>query len=413
MMAIPFALNRWGGASLLAVAFCAAGLTLSLSRSAWVGILTAGVFLTVVFWAQKERWGGKVFGILLAILVLAGSMPAVRARAIVLLATKESSNASRIEGWKGGLRVWRQYPYLGSGPDTFFQSFRPYRSKAYIKATGGGITQADAHNDFVQLLATQGLAGFLIYGLMVVIFLRRLFAPDLKTDPLVPYLGASLLALLVQNQFNFSTVATSTWAAVWAGLLFAWDPKFSGKIPLRLSFSRTRFAGVIAVLVLAVGLWGVSIPARADWHYKQVQVWSADDRPAIALEHAQEATRLNGYVEIYGTELCNLLRTTGHLDEAWDQAKQETDRHPANPDMWNNRGVGAMWMVQTAHRDMWGDARLAFEKAISLDPVFVDAWANLAKWNHLRGNLDEEKRLWRKVLELDPDHAMAKHVLGL
>ena len=412
MMAIPFVLDSWSAVSLAALALCAAGLTLSLSRSAWLGTLAGGIFMAVHYWPHRDRWFRRSAGITLAVAVCAGALPSVRERAQVLLSTREASNASRLEGWKAGSRVWRQYPLLGSGPDTFFQSFRPYRSEAYIKTTGGGITQADAHNDFIQMASTQGLAGFLIYSWLVILFLWRSYRSDFKSKD-IACMGASLLSLFVQNQFNFSTVATSTWAAVMAGLYFASDPACVDQASWRLSCPRGASARAVVLLLLGVGLWGASLPARADWHYKQVQLWSDSGRTAIALDHAREAVRLNGHNEIYGTELCNLLRDTGHLDEAWEKARQESDRHPANPDVWNNRGVSAMWMVQTANRDLWEEARLAFEKAISLDPVFVDAWANLAKWNHLQGKLDEEKRIWKKVLELDPNQAMAKRVLGL
>ena len=70
-----------------------------------------------------------------------------------------------------------------------------------------------------------------------------------------------------------------------------------------------------------------------------------------------------------------------------------------------------MWLVQLAHKDLSTEARRSFERAVQLDPVFVDAWANLAKWEHLAGRLDAEKTLWRKVLEIDPRHPMALQVL--
>jgi hypothetical protein len=100
------------------------------------------------------------------------------------------------------------------------------------------------------------------------------------------------------------------------------------------------------------------------------------------------------------------------FDQAWSIADAMVREHPYNPDAWNNRGVSAMWLVQLAHRPMDQVARDSFMRASQMDPVFVDAWANLAKWEHLAGHLENEKTYWRKVLEIDPQQAMARYVLG-
>jgi Flp pilus assembly protein TadD len=71
-----------------------------------------------------------------------------------------------------------------------------------------------------------------------------------------------------------------------------------------------------------------------------------------------------------------------------------------------------MWLTQLAGQNRMPEARDAFLQAAALDPVFVDAWANLAKWHHLNHDLAGEKELWRKVLTLEPDHRMARQVLG-
>jgi tetratricopeptide (TPR) repeat protein len=144
------------------------------------------------------------------------------------------------------------------------------------------------------------------------------------------------------------------------------------------------------------------------------------DRAVKAFEHA---TRLHPGVRTYRTEQVNALRTLAvqtpegpdrerYFDQAWQAADEASRAHPANPDVWNNRGVAAMWMVQLARRPFEQEARRSFEKAIEFDPVFVDAWANLAKWEHLAGHLPQEIELWKKVLELDPNHVMGRRVLG-
>ena len=131
---------------------------LSLSRSAWVGALAGLLFLGVSAKKRKNSLGVAA-GLALGVSVLL--IPSARQRAAALFSRTEESNASRLEGWRGALAVWREHPLIGSGPDTFFEAFRPHRSMAYIRATGPEVTQAQVHNDPLQIAATLGTLGLL------------------------------------------------------------------------------------------------------------------------------------------------------------------------------------------------------------------------------------------------------------
>jgi len=393
-------------------------LALTLSRSAWLGSL-AGVCWIMAFGRTGRGIRKSPLIVLTAAVATLILIPGVRERSANLLSLKEGSNAARMEGWKAGLKVWRSHPYIGSGTDTFFQAFRSFRSEAYITNAGIATTQADAHNDLIQFAATQGTFGLLAYLLIIAIALRCLTMHSAKTSALG--LSAALIALLIQNQFNFSSITTSTWAAITAGLLFSLGEQAPPEdFAIRSAVGRPIGFGLLGIC--AVAIWWVLVPLRADAAFKAGLVYAAQDQQLKALAYEKEAVRLCPHVESYVTELANTYRTLGHLaspgaqketyfDQAWAWAQRAALDHPHNPDSWNNRGVAAMWLVQLANRNMYNDAKESFDRAVQLDPVFVDAWANLAKWQHLTGHIDEEKRLWRKVLELDPNHPMAHQVL--
>jgi tetratricopeptide (TPR) repeat protein len=344
-------------------------------------------------------------------------LPGVQERARQMFSIKEGSNAARIAGWKAALNVWKAHPILGSGPDTFFQAFRPHRDPAFIHAAGAYVTQADAHNDFLQIAATQGTLGAAAWLILLLVLMKS--ARPALGDSRRAGFTAALIALAVQNQFNFSSVATSAWAAVFAAQISARDDVWQKPVS---ALAR----GFLALIVLACpcGVWAALQPVLADAAYKRGQGQVQQGQALKALADYELAVRLQGRIELYQTELANAYRRLAELsadparkqryfDQAWAVTDAETRRHPHNPDPWNNRGVAAMWMIQLAGRDLWQEARRSFEEATRLDPMFVDAWANLAKWEHLSGHLDEEKTFWRKVLEIDPTHPMAQEVLQL
>jgi O-antigen ligase len=426
---------------LLCIGCIGAGWILSLSRSAWLGWAAAYAFLAVQ-WSRRtwqkleERLRVQATLWSLPLILIAGLtlLPGARGRAAVLLSRRESSNAARLEGWKAGMHVWRDRLWLGTGPDTFFEAFRPYRTLAYVRAAGPGVTQADAHNDLIQFASTMGLLGLLCVlalGFQIVrAVARQAFsgAFDATAGWTREAMAAGALGLAVQNQFNFSAMSTSLWAAVFTGICViggstSSDPtKQCYGLASRLGATRREGLRLGLIALGGFGLWWILVPLRADWIFQTAQAYAQRGQLQMTLRADREAAQLNPAVGTYLTEKANAARSLAQAegdalaaaalwDEAWQASQLLVQRHPHDPDVWNNQGVAAMWLTQHAHQDRWREARDSFVQATRLDPVFVDAWANLAKWEHLIGHLDEEKRLWRKVLEIDPTHAMALQVL--
>jgi tetratricopeptide (TPR) repeat protein len=321
----------------------------------------------------------------------------------------------------GGLKVWQAHPVWGTGPDTFFEAYRPYRDLAYARAAGLGVTQADAHNDFIQMAATQGILGLASYLWILIVFMKVIVQ---KRSPGTAGFSGALIALGVQNQFNFSAVTTTAWAALFAGLLSGLPENGMGSPRTIVLSARGKTIGKLALGVCGILLWFALYPLRADWAYKNTLDMEARSRYKDALGYAQSAFELQGHNEAYGDELANVYRSIGQglpdgpareqaLDKAWQVTESLTQEHPHDPDRWNNRGVAAMWMVQLGNREALREmARQSFEKAVAMDPVFVDAWANLAKWEHWAGHPDREIQFWQKVYEIDPSNTMAKQVLS-
>ena len=420
MMALMITVGEFGqrryGRLLLALCGAAqtAGLMLSLSRSAWAGAAAGIVFLGIL---QRRK---HLFLALGAVLVLLGlSMPSVRGRAAQVFSRTEASNAARLEGWKGALAIARQSPLLGTGPDTFFEAFRPYRTLAYVRATGTEVSQAHAHNDELQILSTMGGLGLLAFLALLGMFAARVWGVCRAMPSSVPAsLGAACLALLVQDQFNFSSVTTTAWAALCLGQLCRRASTATASTPAR----RWTVIGMTGLATLLAAVAAIS--GYADARFKSGLELRQAGQPVLALIAFRESARLRPDLEIYQTEVGNMARTLAEMaapgsvrdalfKEAWQAAVTDTRWHPHDPDSWNNLGVAAMWRYQLNREPALPDARAAFERAVALDPLFVDAWANLAKWRHISGDLAGEKELWKKVLTLDPAQPMARSVLGV
>lgn len=116
--------------------------------------------------------------------------------------------------WRGAFDIWRRYPILGSGVETFAYSYYLDRPVAHNLVSEWDFLYNKAHNEYLNLLATTGLVGFLAYCFLQLAVTRYTYStikdPQKNDDAyLALALFAGYVALSVSNFFGFSTVMVS------------------------------------------------------------------------------------------------------------------------------------------------------------------------------------------------------------
>ena len=66
---------------------------------------------------------------------------------------------------------------------------------------------------------------------------------------------------------------------------------------------------------------------------------------------------------------------------------------------WFNKGMNL------SNQSKYGDAVVAFDKAIELNPQYADAWRMKGTILNCLGQYDESLEALDKVIEIDPQHA--------
>jgi O-antigen ligase len=112
------------------------------------------------------------------------------------------SGAIRKIVWKGAISIWKHYPILGTGPETFAYSYYNFRPVEHNLVSEWDFIYNKAHNEYLNLMATTGSLGIISYlfliGTSVLLFIK-----NSKFELLAGYTG-----LLVSNFFGFSVVPT-------------------------------------------------------------------------------------------------------------------------------------------------------------------------------------------------------------
>jgi O-antigen ligase len=192
----------------------AIGIGLTQSRGGVLaGALTA-VILTVLFAARRALRSAHLSASSLTTALVAGiafvwsaigSSPIAR-----LMATDPSglSGDTRVLLWSLSLDFWKKFPIFGSGLGTFREGFRRVQPLEFT-----GLVE-QAHNDYLQLLATGGVICAILAGIALIAGLRELITgwlaqPHREESAFILAAAGALISLLLHGvaEFNFSLPA--------------------------------------------------------------------------------------------------------------------------------------------------------------------------------------------------------------
>lgn len=185
----------WGTAFVLG----AVSLSLTLTRSAWVGLVVAGVFIL----ARYKPKALLLVPAVIALFLIAAPQPMKR-RALSIFSLRSYGNAQRIEYLEAGWQIIRRYPLHGTGPDTVDMVFQDPR----YGLSSASRQNVHLHNNIVQIAAERGIPALLAWlGFIIWAFVSVLKLLKDRDSPVLPYAiaaAAALLGLVTAGLFEYN-----------------------------------------------------------------------------------------------------------------------------------------------------------------------------------------------------------------
>jgi O-antigen ligase len=287
-------------------------LAATLSRGAWVACVAGIAVYGLLAWRARPRTakgGGR--RLVLAAVVLAAAAflaplftqfrPELLLRLHQITDVSAPSTQSRIHLWRAGIRMAADHPVLGVGTDGYLAAFPKYRTSEYWRIEWNGRS-AKAHNELIQMAATQGILG-LLAGLLVIVFAARAVMLRSRSRDLVIRAGAAavagaLAAFAVQDLASFTVASTGILAAALAG----WA---TGAAPPEAASPPDRGAKRIAAATLtALWILFVLLPWLAD-----AAAARAIPMPPASAARAESMKRASALAPWDGTHATELGRT--------------------------------------------------------------------------------------------------------
>ncbi len=201
------------------------------TRGAYLGLLAIAAFWAVA-WALRLRqtWQaqgqgqslrGLKLGLWVGIALLSVSLlslslgSGLRQRLAYTLANPvKALKESRFEIWGTALRIAGERPLLGTGVDTFKTVFPQHSTAQFALYDGDNVSSRNAHSELLQILATQGIPGLVIWLWLLFAAARTWRARWKEREQNESLAWLALASLLVgyqaQNLVSFGVAAISS-----------------------------------------------------------------------------------------------------------------------------------------------------------------------------------------------------------
>jgi hypothetical protein len=366
---------------------------LTFSRGAWVGLLLgfAALFWLIRGTATKTGWLVATAVLLIGSVVLVAAVTAgsatsttdLMARASSILVPTEGSFATRLEIWKTALRIVRERPLLGTGPDTFVFRFVKFQTVKYIQLQNRVAVADNAHSYPLQLAATVGIPGAatflaLFFGLCALSVRQISKETDIQLRVLTGGFAAGALAYLVHLLFAVSSVGST--ALVWmaAGVMVAQNGTSEAlRVTWDKKTSMPRLALVALGLTLGLGVLSLAVrPYLADFYFSRGEGLAGIASWEEATGEFERAIRLNPANDRYKAELGLMYFTwsqamennRGLFDQAIHYVNEAKRSSPLMVDHYHILAFMFRHMGRTVDPKFLESAKNELEAALSLEP---------------------------------------------
>ena len=358
----------WRRFGIAAAAFCGVVVVLTGTRAAMVG-LCAGAVVAWVWYRPRasRRWFAAAGLAALAAVVFYVSPAGERLRARTRWYIEDPQGGARPWLWRDTLRMASVYWPAGAGPETFSSEFPRFQSEGLAQAFPNYYSESP-HNVFLDALASQGAAGPLILGGLLL--LAAVAARRARSNREAGLLAAALVAGLVSNQFLSFTIPTALYFYTGLGLLLVLTGDGAGakeRKPAVWARALSAAGGVLLV-VFAVQL------TLADWGMANVQ---------RSIEGGQLAAAERGYQALLR------VKPPGVYYDLWYSRQMATAAQQA-PHL--GAGVAA-----------WKSAWAAAERAVSASDARQNAHYSLAAFQSVENDFQRTEASLRAAIELAPN----------
>ena len=366
--------------------------------------------------------------------------------------------------WKGALQIWKQYPVLGTGPETFAYSYYWFRPREHNDISEWDFLYNKAHNEYLNYAATTGTVGLLTYltliGSFTIFCIKKLKAQsaklkataqnvkhkDLKkvfvnysssearsldtatnNNYLIFALLSGFVAICVSNFFGFSVVVVNLFFFLIPAVAVVLEQAKDNESAIS---RQTRGWQIVALAInFTVGtvlLLSLFNYWRADTYYSRAIKANKGGQTETALQFSNKAIQLWGWEPVYYDEMAvqasemaflaaknnDGQKTSDMIDLALQANQLAIKTSPYHLNFWKNR-TKVFFKLGEIDQKYYQSAYQSLVQANKLAPTDAKILYNLALIQYQLEQTVEAITTLQKAILLKPNYADARYALAL
>jgi putative inorganic carbon (hco3(-)) transporter len=400
-----------------------------------IGAALAGCFLTIIL-IFGSPFTPQLKNVLTKEVISPTTSSTTEAQAPVIRIDFGGTDSGEIRKivWQGAFDVWKRYPILGSGVETFAYSYYLDRPLAHNLVSEWDFLYNKAHNEFLNFLATTGVVGLSAYLLLLSWFSFAVFkfiiqTPQKNTPQKIKNklfalgLIAGLVALSISNFFGFSTVMVST-------LMFLYFAFFEiiskNETPESKTKSQTpefwHYLGMGAVVMTALFLsWQVFSIWQADYLYTKGKRLVNSGYLSDGGPYLQEAITKRPNEALFYDKLATTLakmslefakqdypaESEEFFTTALATSEKAMELNPVHLNFHKTR-IRALINLGQLNPKVLDEALIAINQALVISPTDAKLVYNLGLLQEIIGNEAEAIKSFNKAIEMKPGYSAAE-----
>lgn len=318
-----------------------------------------------------------------------------------------AAGGSRPVMWRDSLRIIKDYPLLGIGPETFGLIYPKYRSLELILTEGGQYGRPDrVHNDIIDLTLAKGLLGLIVYLWMLFIFFRLSFkgsfSPNNESRIINIGLFAAGVGYFVQNQSCFWIIPSTSVFFILAGVVVRLNtPNAYLLLPEIHKGIKFFICLCVIILVIAAGRLTTNF-YLADLEFKQGRDLYMGGAVAESIPRFEKALALNPRERQYYEYILHAYLDTAqtikeNINKAIEEGIKATKFYPQDTIFHNLLGVSYSSNGQI------DKTILEYQKVLELDPLFSDVRGKLGAIYLSQNKFDLAIEVFKQGLEVNAE----------
>ena len=419
-----------------------------------IGIFIFGFMYAVEFRSNTVKKMTLIFTV--AILVLAGLLylakntDFIRSNNYLARYADISPTAytvqTRIWAWQAGFKGLfesARYVILGFGPENFNVPFSRHFNPKFYVGPGSETLFDRAHNQFIEVLITMGLIGFLAYIAIYYFAFKYLKSSSLSEDSIVPKnelivyrigLFSGLIAYIIHNSFIFDTTANYLMFFIVLGFInYLSIAKTKYQLPkLEITGKGSKMAislaiGVVFSISAVFSIYEFEVkPTKANYTATRGIVASWVGNHELTVQKFQEALAHNGLgkyeirhrfaqylLEHYSGNKLN-EKSVAEITYVIGEVTKNIDEYPRDylPYLYIARAY--LILGRNDSNSAYNDLALENSyKALKISPTFVRTYYELAQAYLNQKDYKKAADTFKKAVELNPEVAISWWYLGI